>query len=135
MHREAHKQCPICPGCELYRRGKFLDCKQCNGSWIPETTLREMLHEMKTLEKPKMESLLSASLAPSRAACPVCRKRMATRDLMKVPVEWCESHGLWFDRAELETVLYRTARNETRESRELSADFATSFWFLVSGLL
>lgn len=54
---------------------------------------------------------------------------------MEVPVEWCESHGLWFDRAELETVLYRTAKNGADESRELSADFATSFWLLVSGLL
>ena len=94
-----------------------------------------MLLEMRELEKKEVTGLLSSASTPSSAACPVCREKMGTISLQAVPVEHCNTHGLWFDKAELETVLYRTARNESDHPRSISTGLGTNFWLLVSGLL
>ena len=43
-----------------------------------------------------------------RIACPSCGKAMGTWKLHKVEIDRCEPHGIWFDRDELEHVLFAT---------------------------
>jgi hypothetical protein len=50
------------------------------------------------VEHPRKETL----------ACPSCGKAMGTWKLHKVEIDRCEPHGIWFDRDELEHVLFAT---------------------------
>ena len=72
--------------------------------------LREMTQAMVVPSRP-----VSIQLIPDRREplpCPSCEKPMETWMLHEVPMDRCGPHGLWFDRTELQRVLFLSARGD-----------------------
>jgi Zn-finger nucleic acid-binding protein len=105
IYRDQLERCPRC-GVDLISAGSVRACPQCQGHWVTIEVLREMAEAMVMPPRP-----VSIRLIPDRRdplQCPSCEKPMETWMLHEVPIDRCGPHGLWFDRAELQSVLFRT---------------------------
>lgn len=55
---------------------------------------------------------------PSTRRCPTCGALMGAHELGGVPVDWCVTHGVWFDREELDRALRGACYEEHAEDVE-----------------
>ena len=113
IYRDRMEQCPRCH-VDLVTAGSVRSCPECAGHWVRADVLREMMETMLVPPRPA-EIDLVADRHP-RLACPSCEQAMETWALHRVPIDRCERHGLWFDRAELETVLFAATGLERPEA-------------------
>jgi Zn-finger nucleic acid-binding protein len=106
MYRDRYEQCPRCR-IDLVSAGSVRMCTQCSGHWVAGDVLREMAEAMLIPARP-VEIELVSDRHP-RLPCPACEQLMETWRMHDVPIDRCPGHGLWFDREELEAVLFATA--------------------------
>ena len=104
--RTALLHCPRCRGAEL-TSGELRHCAKCNGTWVPHEVLAEHVSTMQVDVKPKL--VWEISNARLGLPCAACTHRMEPLRLFDVPVDRCHSHGVWFDKDELATVLQKSA--------------------------
>ena len=78
----------------------------CGGAWLSETKLVEMAQDMKG----SMVALPWENRSGTHRPCPVCAAEMLTVTLVKVELDRCAPHGVWFDADELQRVLQRADR-------------------------
>lgn len=76
-------------------------CEQCKGVFVENAALEALVSEM--ISAPWQLAPISGR-AGSRQ-CPVCRAALAAEVVEGAPIDRCADHGVWFDPAELETVL------------------------------
>lgn len=108
VFRDSFEQCPRC-GIELVDAGSARGCSRCQGLWLREDILTEMVTAM--LPVPTTGRLVFApTVQDQRVACPSCRAPMVLTTLAEIVVDRCAKHGVWFDREELEQVLRRSAK-------------------------
>jgi Zn-finger nucleic acid-binding protein len=65
---------------------------------LPEVLVRERA----------ARALVFTGGAYSERHCPVCDETMDEPLVFDVPIDRCEEHGMWFDKAELDRVLERS---------------------------
>jgi len=84
-------------------------CEQCQGLWLEEPMLTEMV--LKMLPPQPHSRLLLAVLqrAGERLPCPTCGDPMHATEIHGVELDRCAKHGIWFDKPELEVALQRVA--------------------------
>ena len=80
--------------------GKTWRCA-CGAAWVPEAAFVEMVAVMRegTVPIPWHER------AGEPRPCPQCQASMRTVALADIPLDRCDSHGIWFDGDELQRVL------------------------------
>lgn len=105
MYRDEYERCPRCH-VELIDAGAVRACTSCNGQWATHEVLMEMALTMSHPNRPRMQFVDHPR--KETLACPSCGKAMGTWKLHKVEIDRCEPHGVWFDRNELEHVLFAT---------------------------
>ena len=105
-----------CPRCNIKRtayEGKILDmqvvkCKACNGIWISDGQLGELMGDVKSLEvTPKAaENIKGETQVPTHGSCPKCKVKLEKWENMPssikdLYVDYCpKCNGLWFDKGE-----------------------------------
>ena len=75
----------------------------CGGAWLSEAKLVEMAQD----RKGSMVALPWVPRSGDHRACPVCATEMLAVTLLKVELDRCAAHGVWFDAEELQKVLER----------------------------
>jgi Zn-finger nucleic acid-binding protein len=105
MYRDEHERCPRCH-VELIDAGAVRACTNCRGQWATHEVLFEMALNMTRPDRPHLP--FYPHTRKEQLACPSCGKPMGTWKLRKVELDKCEPHGIWFDRDELEDVLFAT---------------------------
>lgn len=88
-------RCPACTDGELDRDG---NCRACRGLWLDEELVRERL----------ARSPVFTGGRYSERHCPACDEKMDEPLIFDVPIDRCEAHGMWFDKAELDVVIERS---------------------------
>jgi Zn-finger nucleic acid-binding protein len=66
--------------------------------WLPEELVHERLGR----------SVVFTGGGYSERHCPVCDETMDEPLVFDVPIDRCEAHGMWFDKAELARVIERS---------------------------
>ena len=127
-YRDSFQHCPRC-AVDLEQAGSARGCRQCQGVWIEEPILDEMVRRMRalTLAPPAFV----ARDAPRDLPCPQCTQPLAPVTLEDVAIDRCErAHGVWFDREELQAVLYRVGRAAPDAAAPDAGvpDVKTGFW-------
>jgi Zn-finger nucleic acid-binding protein len=116
-----------------------LACTRCDGVWIDDDQLRELLGAIGF----EGDEPLGPLHAPSAMACPVCNATMvqerAYGNLPAAVVDICPEHGTWFDRGELAMVierlhLERVARDPDTRAMQGGSSLATSLMLIVNRL-
>jgi len=105
VYRDDHERCPRCH-VELVDAGAVRACTACQGQWATHEVLFEMAANMTRPQRPGLPFVPHARA--EQLGCPSCGKAMGTWKLLEVEIDKCEPHGIWFDRDELELVLYAT---------------------------
>lgn len=93
--------CPVCPGRELRFLGDRYACEQCSGIFVENAAVTAMVNEI----APRYWELPEAMGKSGPRACPVCRELLVVEELETVAIDRCKPHGVWFDPAELATML------------------------------
>ena len=106
IYRDQHERCPRC-AVELVQAGSARACTACHGLWLSHEILVAMAANMQDPPRPVP---LPCYPDPARQPlpCPSCTTPMETWKLFKVEIDRCDKHGVWFDRDELQQVLYAT---------------------------
>lgn len=99
--------CPACPGRELRFLGDRYACEQCAGIFVENAAVAALVNEI----SPAYWELPAPSGKPGPRACPVCRELLVVEELETVAIDRCGAHGVWFDPAELATMLEHASRN------------------------
>jgi Zn-finger nucleic acid-binding protein len=137
-----HVSCPRCfIGLELEKptgdEGAFLYCIGCHGCFVPPVDwgliLEHAAHAAGSKDKdthvageelkalPPEQGLTRGALT-SEINCPVCRLQMFRfRYAGREEVDVCKRHGIWFDAAELASVLRESARPPSTEESPKAA--------------
>jgi len=107
----------ICASCfkPMTAVGKTWRCA-CGAAWVPEAAFVEMVAVMRegTVPIPWHER------AGDPRPCPQCQASMRTVALADIPLDRCDSHGIWFDGDELQRVLQRASAFEIAEGPQRS---------------
>jgi Zn-finger nucleic acid-binding protein len=97
-----------CPRCDidLYvveRNNEFLDvCRECRGIWFDPNELDDLMGKGSPVE---LLIKITGSLKGEEMPCPVCEKKMVTKEVYGVYVDLCEDcNGIWMDVGETEKV-------------------------------
>jgi Zn-finger nucleic acid-binding protein len=102
-------------------------CVHCGGTWLDAGELEVLLGEP-SRAKQLLDSFQETPAAAENARrCPICRKKMAKvavgRSQPPLLIDRCRrSHGLWFDRGELEELLQKGELDEESRISHLLAD-------------
>ena len=88
----------LCPACSDAQLDKHGSCRRCRGMWLPEQLVRERI----------ARPLVITGGRYSERHCPVCDEKMDEPLVFGVPIDSCNGHGMWFDKAELERVIERS---------------------------
>jgi Zn-finger nucleic acid-binding protein len=115
VYREWTRPSAFCPRChralqEVGEEEAVYETCPCGGVFATPTAFAQMWVLMSRqarsfapipplLPRPRIYSL----------PCPRCQKAMRRADLLGVPLDVCDRHGLWFDSPELEMVLMAAA--------------------------
>jgi len=91
-----------CPACTDAILGKEGNCRRCGGVWLSEELVEERAKRPLEMTGGRY----------SERRCPACDEKMDEPLLYGVPIDHCAAHGMWFDKAELEDVLRRSAGAE-----------------------
>lgn len=115
--RDDFATCPRC-GTALTPVGRRWSCAGCQGLLLTEAEVSELVAEMlqgtystlgwnaRVVEPQPL--VLPARTAPGDAlTCPRCTTHLTPVTLYGIDVDRCAAHGLWFDRAELESALQK----------------------------
>ncbi len=94
--------CPACSDVPLATTGA---CHACGGVWLDEQ------HVIDRAAGP----LQYTGGVYSERRCPVCDEKMAEPLVFDIPIDRCDAHGMWFDKAELEEVLVRSRSEKWRK--------------------
>jgi Zn-finger nucleic acid-binding protein len=94
-------QCPACDGVTLAKSGA---CSSCEGQWLDEQ------HVIDQADGP----LQYTGGVYSERRCPVCDEKMSEPLVFDIPIDRCDAHGMWFDKAELAEVLRRSRSDDWR---------------------
>lgn len=97
-------------------------CPHCGGVWLDNTTAQRVVSTMC-----QASIGLSAQAAQSSQGkvdldkellCPVCHHPMARHRVEKawLDIDWCQSHGTWYDKGELDKVA-RSTQVQTNDWR------------------
>ncbi len=103
MYRDEYERCPRCH-VELIETGAIRSCTTCRGQWAAQTALLEMVAEMTRPDPPHLR--FRRNERAETLACPSCGHGMAAWRFHEIELDRCEKHGIWFDRDELQHVLY-----------------------------
>jgi Zn-finger nucleic acid-binding protein len=68
--------------------------------------------------------------APEGRICPACRRRLAPVTFAGVSIDYCASHGTWFDRGEIECVVRAARAPAATNVTSLAPDQPDSSWVL-----
>jgi Zn-finger nucleic acid-binding protein len=112
VYRDEYERCPRCH-VELIDTGTVRSCTACRGQWASQAALLEMAAEMTRPNPPQIRFL--PHKRAEKLACPSCGNAMGTWRFHKTELDRCEKHGIWFDRDELEQVLYAVFVEEYRD--------------------
>ena len=109
---KSDRDCPRCK-LELYiveRGGEFLDvCKKCHGIWFDPTELDDLMGKGSAIE---LLIKITDRLKGEDLLCPVCDKKMVTKEVYDVYVDLCdECSGIWVDQGETEKIWEREERS------------------------
>lgn len=108
MYRDEYERCPRCR-VELVDSGAVRSCSSCRGQWASQATLLEMALTMTFPDRPRLHWV--EHKRDETLACPSCGAGMRTVRSGRVELDECKPHGVWFDRDELEHVLYVVSQN------------------------
>jgi Zn-finger nucleic acid-binding protein len=114
IYRQAHLACPHCrrPLEERNVLGRsFHACAACEGLFVSEHLVRDMFHEM---APGHVVDLSPRSDDEAPRPCAECGEAMLPASLAGVDVDHCATHGIWFDREELEIALRREEEGRQR---------------------
>ena len=92
-----------CLGCAEVMVG---DRCVCGGTWVAEAKLVEMAQEIKK----SLIALAWESRSGTERPCPICAKDMIAVSLVKIDLDRCITHGVWFDAHELEKLMKRARK-------------------------
>ena len=123
-----------CPRCErdlfsqTVGRHSLQVCIQCGGLWVSKNAFQEICTHEEEQEavlafkvEPSVQSLPNAP-GSHRAyiPCPECKKLMNHKNFSGsgVVLDWCRSHGSWFDRQELQRIVTFIKQGGLRKARE-----------------
>ncbi|MEA3557666.1 MAG: zf-TFIIB domain-containing protein [Candidatus Thermoplasmatota archaeon] len=100
-----------CPRCDVNlhiveRNGEKLDiCTECGGVWFDPSELDFFIGEQSPVE---LLILITDSLKGEGLKCPECGKRMLSKEVYDVYVDFCEDcKGIWMDKGETAKVWSR----------------------------
>lgn len=93
-------RCPACSS-DLDKQGH---CRACGGQWLANGSARERV------------PLVLTGGGYGERHCPVCDETMDEPLIFDIPVDRCEAHGLWFDKAELDEVVARSKTDGWKSS-------------------
>jgi hypothetical protein len=96
-----------CTSCSaaLTAMGTRLVCPSCQSCLVP---LAEVDNAMEAVSHARERAALHLSWGRARP-CPRCAHPMAACTLNAIPVDHCQEHGVWFDRDELQQILFAAA--------------------------
>lgn len=92
--------CPACAS-QLAFRGDQWVCASCSGTFVENAALVAMVQE---ITQAYWEIPASAGVEGARA-CPACSAKMTVDRYQSVEIDRCAADGVWFDEAELATML------------------------------
>jgi Zn-finger nucleic acid-binding protein len=102
--------CPVCSAMtDLTLQVGRWACRGCDGLFVEYRTLEAMVQEI-------THQPWHVPVADGRAgkrACPVCSSKMLVETLERITIDRCPSHGMWFDREELASMLEAALSNST----------------------
>ncbi len=124
-----------CPRCNmdflLVRISKrtLSECPACGGLWVDHDTLQEICASQEEQQAVLGFNPQPSAASPSEQAkptrvyipCPRCNKLMQRRQFAgcsRVVVDWCKTHGTWFDRNELHQIVQFILDGGLGKSRE-----------------
>ncbi len=102
---DAKLACPCCDGSELHLQAERWPCARCDGAFVENAALEEMMGEMRGAPW----DLPAVGGRAGLRHCPACKELMTVQQLEGVEVDRCASHGIWFDAGELAVALHHTA--------------------------
>jgi Zn-finger nucleic acid-binding protein len=111
-YRDELEKCPRCSA-DLVDAGSVRGCAACGGQWVPAQVLQDMAVNMQIVAKPIRLRWQRDAKPKQVLRCPTCGEPMETWKLYEVPIDRCATHGLWFDRDELMTVLLACCQFES----------------------
>jgi Zn-finger nucleic acid-binding protein len=130
------KQKPLsCPRCQKPLQGAnvgsslMYECLNCGGLWVEvevfERVCRTQEEQEAVLNSDSFGSFLAPSMEQKTAKlyipCPVCgniMNRMNFANCSGVIVDWCKTHGTWFDNNELRQIVGFIQKGGLKKSRE-----------------
>jgi Zn-finger nucleic acid-binding protein len=112
-----------CPRCKTeliavgVERGRASGCQACGGLWLDQRATTDLLER-----KPASLAGGAAVTRPEHdesaiLRCPECGGSLQKEETFYVQVDRCESHGVWFDRGELEFIARETAARAAQDAR------------------
>lgn len=104
--RGGHLVCPTCSGQPLSFRVDRWACERCQGSFVEDAALTEMISAMTNAPW----ELPASTGAAGSHKCPACAAVMTSERLQQVALERCALHGVWFSTGALQAVLEHAGR-------------------------
>jgi len=92
--------CPACSA-EIHLEGHLWPCRGCAGVFVENAPFEGMVAEI--THEPW--ALPPVTQMPGPRACPACNATMMLEQFGSAAIDRGESHGIWFDEAELAAVL------------------------------
>ncbi|MBE7453331.1 MAG: zf-TFIIB domain-containing protein [Kofleriaceae bacterium] len=112
-YRDQFTRCPSCAG-ELVAARSTLVCPGCQGAWVGDRVLTEMIWEMHDGAETLPPAWSRREPGPARA-CPVCKTALDPVWLEGVPLDRCRAgHGVWLDADELAQTLHNASQRPPR---------------------
>lgn len=100
-------------------------CARCGGLWLDRNTFQSICTRAEEQEAVLGDSGTAAALQPDHRRpyipCPECGELMNRKNFAGcsgIILDWCRTHGSWFDRKELQQVVSFIRRGGLRKARE-----------------
>lgn len=115
---------PICPACGAglqfvpETHVPVYACAACGGAWLGADAAVHVMQgegdaldaELVAVSKHATATAPSPSAGAGPRACPACGGAMSPLDVAGTRVEFCQAHGTWFDRNEIEHIAAATKK-------------------------
>lgn len=117
--------CPVCNESMIILELNKVEidyCSNCSGIWLDKGEL-ELLYSVDESGNALQKLFSDTSLTNERSyKCPLCRKRMKKIQFnnSELVIDKCpDNHGIWFDKGELEKILYLKSTTASQKIIEL----------------